>query len=36
MIVQKQELVDSILKNLSNSDVDMQRWDSLNQWTQIT
>ena len=29
MIVQKQELADSILKNLSNSDVDMQRWDGL-------
>jgi SAM-dependent methyltransferase len=29
MIVQKQELADSILKNLSNSDVDMQRWDDL-------
>jgi hypothetical protein len=27
--MQKQELVDSILKNLSNSDADMQYWDSL-------
>lgn len=27
--MQKQELVDSILKNLSNSDADLQRWDNL-------
>lgn len=27
--MQKQELVDSILKNLSNSDAEIQRWDNL-------